>query len=287
MKHHPLISTERKRFHAQLLNGGLTVDSNGVPAIADKGNKLSIRIAKQLVDELGESVEAVRLAGQTSGKQFEDACSSFLERTFLKLDHLRPGRWTVHGLNQKDKRGISRYQQYAHLYELSEICRKNRELASAVGYDYIICPDIVITREPETDDVINAREHLVDEAVARQTGLRHLNNEMPILHASISCKWTIRSDRAQNSRAEALNLIRNRKGRVPHVTVVTAEPLPSRLASLALGTGDLDCVYHLALPELQHAVQTIEADDAAETLRLMVEGNRLRDIADLPLDLAL
>ena len=35
----------------------------------------------------------------------------------------------------------------------------------------------------------------------------------------------MRSDRAQYSRTEALNLIRNRKGRLPHIVVVTGEPL--------------------------------------------------------------
>ena len=44
------------------------------------------------------------------------------------------------------------------------------------------------------------------------------------------------------------------KRRVPHIMVVTAEPSPSRIASLALGTGDIDCVYHFALYELLDAV---------------------------------
>lgn len=116
---------------------------------------------------------------------------------------------------------------------------------------------------------------------------RTANKAQPFLHASISCKLTMRSDRAQNSRAEALNLIRNRKGRVPHIAVVTAEPLPSRLSSLALGTGDLDCVYHAALPELIAAVNSVGSDDSRESLRIMVDGKRLRDISDLPLDLAI
>lgn len=96
----------------------------------------------------------------------------------------------------------------------------------------------------------------------------------------------MRSDRAQNSRSEALNLIRNRKGRTPHIVVVTAEPLPSRLASLALGTGDLDFVYHIALPELRSAVKKFGSPDSRECLDIMINGKRLRDISDLPLDLA-
>ena len=99
----------------------------------------------------------------------------------------------------------------------------------------------------------------------------------------------MRSDRAQNSRTEALNLIRNRKGNLPHIVVVTGEPLPSRLASLALGTGDLDCVYHFALYELIDAVREYGSqgrEDIVETLENLVEGKRLKDISDLPLDLS-
>jgi len=116
--------------------------------------------------------------------------------------------------------------------------------------------------------------------------LRKQNGGAPILHASISCKWTIRSDRAQNSRSEALNLIRNRKGRLPHIMVVTAEPLPARLASIALGTGDIDCVYHFALQELQDSLIELGLHDALELLKIMIDGKRLKDISDLPLDLA-
>ncbi len=106
------------------------------------------------------------------------------------------------------------------------------------------------------------------------------------MHASISTKWTLRSDRAQNARSEALNLIRNRKGRTPHIVVVTAEPTPSRLSSIALGTGDIDCVYHFALPELSAAVDQSGNDEAINMLHIMIQGKRLKDIGDLPLDLS-
>lgn len=122
---------------------------------------------------------------------------------------------------------------------------------------------------------------------ATSTPLRKSNykDPYPILHASISCKWTIRSDRAQNTRTEALNLIRNRKGPLPHVVAVTAEPLPTRIAALALGTGDLDCVYHFALPELKKTIEQIDNQDQLDMLNTMIDGRRLRDISDLPFDL--
>jgi hypothetical protein len=96
----------------------------------------------------------------------------------------------------------------------------------------------------------------------------------------------LRSDRAQNARAEALNLLRNRKGRAPHIVLVTGEPTPSRLASIALGTGDIDCVYHFALPELKQAILESENDEAMHLLDIMTNGKRLKDISDLPLDLS-
>src|SRR3954462_3944227 len=86
------------------------------------------------------------------------------------------------------------------------------------------------------------------------------NSTLPILHASISCKWTMRRDRAQNTRLEAFNLVRNRKGRLPHVAAVTMECDPDILGSLCLGTGDIDCLYHGALTELMSATEA-----AAET----------------------
>ncbi len=76
---------------------------------------------------------------------------------------------------------------------------------------------------------------------------------------------------------------------MPHIVVVTGEPLPSRLASLALGTGDLDCVYHFALYELLDAVREYSAhgrEDILETLENLIDGKRLKDISDLPLDLS-
>ena len=159
-------------------------------------------------------------------------------------------------------------------------------MAAALGNDYAIAPDVVVTRNPEPDERINAVETIVDGQVSRLTSLRAVNNSLPLLHASISCKWTIRSDRVQNARSEALNLIRNRKGRLPHIVVVTGEPLPSRLSSIALGTGDIDCVYHFALPELCDTVKDLEHGDSLDLLQIMISGKRLRDISDLPLDLA-
>lgn len=156
-------------------------------------------------------------------------------------------------------------------------------------YDYMVAPDIVIARGLCEDAEINAPAPFVDAQTCLKTDIRKSNGGQPLMHASVSAKWTMRSDRAQNSRTEALNLIRNRKGHLPHIVVVTGEPLPSRLASLALGTGDIDCVYHFALYELLEAVREFSKDgreDIVEQLESLIDGKRLKDISDLPLDLA-
>jgi len=182
--------------------------------------------------------------------------------------------------------GVARYEQYSHLVDLAAAVESNPSLAAILGNAYAIAPDVVVSRSPVTDEEINTHRFLVDDTVATHASLRASVQPNPILHAVVSCKWTLRSDRAQNARSEALNLVRNRKGRLPHVVVVTGEPTPVRISSLALGTGDIDCVYHFALPELVAAVRDKGGEDTKELLEMMIEGKRLKDIADLPLALA-
>jgi len=277
----------RRTFHAALLNRVLFTNEKGIPANADSSNKGSVAIAKGIMSRLGIETQGERLAGQMSGGLFEEIVASYVTETFNQLGHLRPGRWKVEQITARNQAVLARFDQYAHLAALARAAAKDPELKTALGNDYTIAPDIVVIRAPEPDGSINAPRELVDGSVSLHASLRESNGGLPILHASISCKWTMRSDRAQNARSEALNLIRNRKGRLPHVVVVTGEPTPSRLSALALGTGDIDCVYHFALPELVESVKELDQSDSVELLQIMIEGNRLRDISDLPLDLAI
>jgi hypothetical protein len=255
------------------------------PNFADGDNNSSIAIAWGIVKRLGYDSNTDIIKGQTSGGRFEEITRDFLEAAFKLLHHLRPGKWYY-----STQLPISNFDQYEHLANLDKIIKENSELASAMGTDYIVKPDVVISRWAVSDEEVNQEGVVVDQEdpVARLTPLRSTNFETPhsILHASISCKWTLRSDRAQNARTEALNLIRNRKGPLPHVMAVTAEPLPTRIASLALGTGDMDCVYHFALHELQETLEELENEDQLDMLIMLIEGRRLRDISDLPFDLA-
>lgn len=270
-----------------LEEGVLTIDKDGIPSNADRDSKLSVALAQGIAAELEAEVQT-KAQGQTSGAKFESINVEFLEKTFTQLQNLRPGRWHIERLGNRSVKKTSSFAQYEHLDYLSKLAEENLKLAACLGNDYMVAPDVVIYREPEPDEVINANRIIVDDSISKQTDIRLVNSGLPILHASISAKWTIRSDRAQNSRTEALGLIRNRKGRLPHIIAVTAEPLPSRLASLALGTGDIDCVYHFALFELIDQVEKMDNNEVAkEMLEILIKGKRLKDISDLPLDLAI
>lgn len=285
------IASLRREYHKNVCDKILRVSHDSrqgidYPSFADGGNRSSVQIAWGVAKRIGCEVNREPVREQTVGEQFELATKRFLEESFQLLCHLRPGKW----LYSTTQTAISGFEQYEHLAYLARIVDRDKTLKTALGGDYIVKPDIVIARAPLSDKDVNAGKRLISkrDKVARLTPLRQGNRDspLPILHASISCKWTIRSDRSQNTRTEALNLIRNRKGHLPHVVAVTAEPLPTRIAALALGTGDMDCVYHFALQELLEAVQEASNEDQLDMLKVMVDGRRLRDIGDLPFDLA-
>ena len=284
-----VILAARKDYHKSLVaNGVLSVTREGVASNADGSNVPSREIAQIVAEKLGANV-GPKLKGQTAGTLFEQCTMQFVAATFPQMQHLRPGIWSVLNLGNQNAIKTWDFAQYEHLAYLSQLMSDNKQLSTMLGNDYMIAPDIVVYRGLYADDDINCGQEFVDENICRMADLRKRNGGKPILHASISAKWTMRSDRAQNSRTEALNLIRNRKGHLPHIVVVTGEPLPSRLASLALGTGDLDCVYHFALYELIDAVREYGAngrEDIVETLENLIEGKRLKDISDLPMDLS-
>ncbi|WP_116091386.1 NgoMIV family type II restriction endonuclease [Sphingomonas crusticola] len=281
-----LITNARAEFHASLRQKLFVLDEGGKPSNADKKQPNSTAIARHLAQTLAVK-EGPALSPQAAGGEFEALTTLYLQKTFLELGALRPGDWEVHHVKSRSGVSIAQYEQYSHLGLIEKAAEDRPEIRALLGLNYNIASDVVISRRPEADSAINAAMALVDSVTANRASLRASSHSKPSLHACISCKWTMRSDRAQNARSEALNLIRSRRGRVPHIVVLTAEPTPSRLASLALGTGDIDCVYHIALPELEAAVENIAHHKQRDLLKLMIEQQRLKDVADLPLDLAI
>ena len=287
----------RSEFHRKLCANAIcmkTIDKGKhkgekVVSICDTGSRGSVDISRNMMELIGFPLSEKTIKGQTAGKVFTDLVAEFIEPAFATIHHLRPGNWGVS--TSQAKKGIGIYDQYHHLLKLQRVIEEYPEVRAALGGDYLIIPDIVVFHVPVPDEIINQNADVIgaDKRIAKQTPFRAENSpeNTPILHSSISCKLTIRSDRAQNTRTEALNLVRNRKGATPKIIAVTMEPLPSRIAAIAMGTGDVDCTYHAALPELAEAIETAGLDEQAGFLDDLIKGSRLRDISDLPFDLAI
>ena len=222
---------------------------DGKPNIADTSSATSCRIAGHLLDALSVTSE-VSHAGQTAGKLLEDAVHDHLQSA---LPSGRAGRTVT----VSRKTIISDFEQYTHLATLSRLIDRDQTgtLRASIGTDYQVKPDVT---------------------VGLDSGLGP-----PFLHAAVPCKWTLRSDRAQNVRHEAVMLIRHRRGRLPHIAPVTAEPMPTRLASLARGTAEVDTLYHIALDELTTAVRASAARKQIRVLDELVGHDRLKDLSEL------
>ncbi len=199
-----------------------------------------------MLEQMGRNVEEPDIG--SPGPLLEAATREFLA---VALPVLAPGReWMV------GQREITAFSQYRHLAALNDLVAENPVLRVELGRDYLIAPDVTvgIPFDPE--------------------GL--------FLHAAVSAKWTIRSDRVQNIRHEAVVMIRSRRGRLPHIAAVTAEPMPTRLASIARGTGEIDAVYHVAYAELLEAVLAVGTDEQRRTLDELINQRRLYPLSRLP-----
>jgi len=251
----------------------------GAVSVADVDNSSSISIAWEWASRLpGDFADAEPT--QDSGKMFQFAVRDFLQRGFQLGGDLRPGDW-----QWRTEYSIAHFDQYVHMNDIREALDRVKELRTIFSEQFLVVPDIVVFRTPVSAEAVGRQEGVPVATFSPLLDDAQLSRGHPLLHASVSCKITMRSDRAQNTRTEALNLIRNRKGRAPAIVAVTAEPLPTRLSSLALGTGDVDFVYHAALPELREALAAVGNEDQLDMLNTIVQGRRLRDVSDLVLDL--
>jgi hypothetical protein len=220
---------------------------HGVPNNADVGSETSRAIAAEILRILG--VERVTIPKEAPGTALEIGVAAYLTDA-LPAVH-RDRAWVV-GRREL----ITDFLQYEHLARLDAIVRDHPTLRSEIGMDYLIKPDVTV-------------------------GILVGDAPLPLLHAAISCKWTIRSDRVQNIRHEGVILTRSRRGRQPHVVTVTAEPLPTRLAAIARGTGEVDTVYHVALHALVKATETSGTPEQQATLDELITQKRLADFETL------
>jgi len=151
----------RTQYHARICHEIIRIQPKGkhgaYPNFADGSNLSSVKIAWGIVRQLGCTDNYNTLKGQTTGGRFETLTRDFLQDAFSLLQHLRPGNW-VYSTTQT---AISGFEQYAHLAYLEKVVSSDTNLSAALGGDYIVKPDIVISRIPVSDDEINqnARVH--------------------------------------------------------------------------------------------------------------------------------
>ena len=220
-----------------------------MPNIADSASPTSVAIAEHIFRALSITARST-LVGQQAGRELEEGVGLFLRAELPRLDPSR--QWSV-----ERRRVISDFEQYDHLARLQALINTDttRTLSTEIGTDYLIKPDVTVSIPYP------------------------LGGEF--LHAAIPCKWTIRSDRVQNIRHEGIILTRHRRGRQPHITAVTPEPLPTRLASIARGTGEIDALYHAMLEELVAATTAVGTNEQRRVLDELVSQGRVKPFDDL------
>jgi hypothetical protein len=236
------------------------------PNIADLGNVGSLSFAGHVYQQLGipDTQRKGNLSdadeNSSSGAALEVGIEQDIADRLRAADSRRGWIVTRQGL-------VSQFAQFEHLSHLQSLLDKDPTLRASLARDYQVKTDVYVGVQS------------LDDAMA-----------LPFLHAAISSKWTIRSDRVQNVRHEFTTLVRNRRGRTPHLVLVTAEPQPSRLSSITRGTGEVDAVYHVLFDELQVAVGAVCAanprlSDQEDDWNEMVDQNRLRPYSRLAADL--
>ena len=261
------LNERRDAFHRDLLATCRTIDEKHVCSNADRSNRLSVTLSLALSEGLpGKLRVANENPRQRLLKQFQSLVQRFLRETLGQLR--QPGSmWSILG----DETGLAAYEQYSHA-DWDSVAKKHPDLKTSLG-DCLILPDAFVLESIGT----RIDRPIKTETVSAGDNSHRLKAKLGRLQGSISCKWTLNP--------EALNVALRHNGRIPHIVVVTGEPLPSRLASLAIGAGGIDKVYHFALPELVDAAKQLDLQDALDSINMLIEGNRLGDIAELPLDL--
>ncbi len=150
--------------------------NHGVPNMADTGAHRARRSPRRCSSPWGLWPRSEHV-GQTAGFLLEQAVETALAGT---VPTAAPSVMRV-----ERGRQISDFRQYSHLATLNEVIRKHPDPLVRVtfGGDYLIKPDVVV-------------EQLSDAGT-----------QPSYLHAAVPCKWTLRSDRAQNVRHKAVTMI--------------------------------------------------------------------------------
>ncbi len=262
--------------------------SGGNPNTSDNNDGLS--------KELGQ--ELFRIVGVPDGQRGPDDPGAALEQQVrAHLAELRPDLRTAISAS------AASFEQYEHLavfpryrrghqgavLTLAPLIAASRDLSSSIEREkFLRLLDAASEAFQRQDDLaFELMEHMPQEALLKidVTIAEPQRDTLARLQIALSSKWSLRTDRAQDCVSQGAKLVAQRRGRMPHFGVVTMEPRPSMLKILGDGSGAVDCVYHLNLPALEHAMSALavrgrrhpETWSPMQTFRRLVQQRRLRD----------
>ncbi|MCZ9633224.1 NgoMIV family type II restriction endonuclease [Rhodococcus sp. BH5] len=260
----------------------------GHPSTSDANDSLSIELGHALFDALGV----------TPGAPEIPAVGSAMEAAVAEhLSMLRPDL-----VSGQSRRALD-FDQYQHLDTFTQFARKYKGAGGHLndviaGLEAADSTPRIKASLQKLRRIAAASQHdaeLVADLVTAMPSESLLRIDITVsdpeqdsrLLVGLSSKWSLRTDRAQDCVSQGSKLVAQRRGHMPHYAVVTMEPRPSMLRIIADGSGSVDCIYHLALPELRSAAKLLEqkrnngAWSPRTQLERMVSQRRIRAYQEL------
>jgi len=279
-----MIAKCRAAFHKRLADTDVvTIDEEGLASIAERSRRTSRIAAHTIADSLNAHV-GPKAPDEDVNSHFELAVGQFLSDVAPWSRGPQSASWRVEE---------TRTHRDASLHEANEADESHPVSIGSKDWVYAILDtrsfpgsELLITCSFDERDSVGSNSTDTDLRPEGRSISRDINPSSRSVYAMVSCQLTACRDRSHAARRQAVSLARADKER-PHILLVTAEPSPSRITSLALGVGHPDVVYHIALPQLVRGVQASDSDEGLLMLDSLMTKGILRDISDLPVDLSL
>lgn len=262
--------------------------TNGNPSTSDNNDPLSIEWGRALFAQLGVLSDTPEVSG----------VGSSMER--MAGEHLASVR---PDLVTRSSRKALEFAQYSHLAvfqsfkrayggPVADLEQEMRLLLTSPLEDEIArtlrrALDAEVRTRKDHELILGLVEQMPEESMLKIDLTVAEDAPNPRLLVALSSKWSLRTDRAQDCVSQGAKLVSLRRGRMPHYAVLTMEPRPAMLRLIAYSSGSVDCVYHMALPELRAAAAELEKRRGAKSWKLrqdlerMVGQGRIRDYDDL------
>jgi hypothetical protein len=262
--------------------------ANGNPSTSDNGDPGSIGWGHALFDALGVPASNLEVA----------SVGNVMERTAAEdLAAIRPD------LVIRQSRAALEFEQYRHLDVFRRFARNYRgpaddleravtSLGSMPSSSKVeqIAARLIAAQAAAREDhdlVVQLVDTMPEESMLRIDITIGGPPPAERLLVALSSKWSLRTDRAQDCVSQGSKLVALRRGHMPHYAVLTMEPRPAMLKLIAYGSGSVDCVYHVALPELRQAAHALEKHRGPKVwpqramLERMVSQGRIRSYNQL------